>query len=168
MKLQGLDQLKQNLRESQLLMQTIPEKLASIKEDPEPNPTPLEVDEAGTLWVRKRVKVVIQCDPLARIKDYIHKSNSKDEINPKEETKPKDEIKVENCEPVSCILNPENLNLLDGLKVLTRIGRHFYPGRARAVEPPFIFAVRYSSFSSMWQTVIYNIKHIKYSNYLIF
>ncbi len=35
----------------------------------------------------------------------------------------------------------ENLDLLDGMRVLTRIGAHFYPGRVRAIEPPFIFAL---------------------------
>jgi hypothetical protein len=27
------------------------------------------------------------------------------------------------------------------MRVLTRIGAHFYPGRVRAIEPPFIFAL---------------------------
>ena len=124
-------------------MQTIPEKLASLSEYSESTLSSVTVDEAGTLFVRKRVKVVIQMDPLSRIKDQFFRSNSKDENKPpKEEIKPKDEIMIENSGLGSCILNPEKLNLLDGLKVLTRIGRHFYPGRARAVDPPFIFAVR--------------------------
>jgi hypothetical protein len=48
----------------------------------------------------------------------------------------------------SCLesnLMQENLDLLDGLRVLTRIGAHFHPGRVRAVEPPFIFAVSLDS-----------------------
>ena len=39
----------------------------------------------------------------------------------------------------------ENLDLLDGLRVLTRLGPHFYPGRERAIEPPFIFALSLDS-----------------------
>merc|ERR1712130_936080 len=35
----------------------------------------------------------------------------------------------------------ENLDLVDGLRVLTKIGSHFYPGRVKAIDSPFIFAV---------------------------
>ena len=34
---------------------------------------------------------------------------------------------------------------MDGLRVLSRMGAHFYPGRVRAIEPPFIFAVSLDS-----------------------
>ena len=130
---QGLEEVKRRLREGQLLMKTIPD---TIKEEPEEKSEPTYVDSVGTLIVRKKVRVVCQVDPLCRIRDQRAGAGARDGAGGKDGTG--DGATV----PRSCSLFPENLDLLDGLRVLTRIGAHFYPGRARAVEPPFIFAVR--------------------------
>ena len=43
--------------------------------------------------------------------------------------------------PGTCTIYQENLDLVDGLRVLTRFGPHFYPGCVKTIESPSIFAV---------------------------
>ena len=43
--------------------------------------------------------------------------------------------------PGTCTIYQENLDLVDGLRVLTRIGPHFYPGCVKTIESPSLFAV---------------------------
>ena len=43
--------------------------------------------------------------------------------------------------PGPCTIYQENLDLVDGLRVLTKVGPHFYPGSVKTIESPSIFAV---------------------------
>ena len=71
------------------------------------------------------------------IVDHLPKKNSPppqslDQEDPERPTTPP---------PGTCTIYQENLDLLDGMRVLTKIGPHFYPGKVTAVEGSSIFAV---------------------------
>ena len=95
--------------------------------DPQPN--------SSTLIVRKRVTVQRYSEPLMNIVDQLPKPSTS--LQSVEE----DEDRPETPPPGTCTIYQENLDLLDGMKVLTRIGPHFYPGKVTAVEGSSIFAV---------------------------
>ena len=120
----------------------------------------------GTLFVRKRVRVQSSVDALYRIRDCRvnnvgrppnssrsgsgETSNATSSLGDITSTQSSElsersgEISEDAAEnPLgTCQLSSESVGRLDGTRVLTRVGAHFYPGRATAVEPPFIFAVR--------------------------
>ena len=66
---------------------------------------------------------------------------------PKKNSPPPQSVDQEDLErpttppPGTCTIYQENLDLLDGMRVLTKIGPHFYPGKVTAVEGSSIFAV---------------------------
>ena len=120
---------------------TAADRLPDIVEEPE-----LERTSAGSLIVRKRVRVQSPVDPLVRIKDLVVKaakderrkdesgrrndesvkkdeSGRKDESEQRADSGRKDEFGQDDSgrkdDPVNCRLYPENLGLLDGLKVQT-------------------------------------------------
>ena len=93
---------------------------------------PSKEDPAKTLIVRKSVKVQDYSDPLMTIRDQL----------PRVSPPPSDQgERPVTPPPGPCIIYQENLDLVDGLRVLTRIGPHFYPGCVKTIEAPSIFAV---------------------------
>ena len=94
-----------------------------------------QVDKhSATLIVRKSVKVQDYADPLMTIRDQLPKSS------------PPPQLINESERPVTpppgpCTIYQENLDLVDGLRVLTKIGPHFYPGSVKTIDSPSIFAV---------------------------
>ena len=100
-------------------------------------------DEAGpskpaladnkTLFVRKRVKVQDHSNPLMTIKDQLAKVSPPPQCN--------DDSRPDTPPPGPCTIYHENLDLVDGLRVLTRVGPHFCPGSVKTIESPSIFAV---------------------------
>ena len=89
-------------------------------------------DPAKTLIVRKSVKVQDYSDPLMTIRDQLPRASPPpSDLGDRPVTPP----------PGPCIIYQENLDLVDGLRVLTRIGPHFYPGCVKTIEAPSIFAV---------------------------
>ena len=84
--------------------------------------------------VRKSVKVQDYSDPLMTIRDQLPRTSplpASSDLAERPVTPP----------PGPCIIYQENLDLVDGLRVLTRIGPHFYPGCVKTIEAPSIFAV---------------------------
>jgi len=88
-----------------------------------------------TIIVRKKVTVQRCSEPLMNIVDHMPKKNSPPPQAPEDENRPT------TPPPGTCTIFQENLDLLDGMRVLTKIGPHFYPGKVTAVEGSSIFAV---------------------------
>ena len=88
-----------------------------------------------TLIVRKSVKVQDYSDPLMTIRDQLLPKQSPPSQLLNETERPM------TPPPGTCTIYQENLDLVDGLRVLTRIGPHFYPGCVKTIESPSIFAV---------------------------
>ena len=87
-----------------------------------------------TLIVRKSVKVQDYSNPLMTIRDQLPKQSPPPQLlneTDRPMTPP----------PGTCTIYQENLDLVDGLRVLTRFGPHFYPGSVKTIESPEIFAV---------------------------
>ena len=87
-----------------------------------------------TLIVRKSVKVQDYSNPLMTIRDQLPKHSPPPQLlneTDRPMTPP----------PGTSTIYRENLDLVDGLRVLTRIGPHFYPGSVKTIESPSIFAV---------------------------
>ena len=99
----------------------------------EAGPSKAATIEEKTLFVRKSVKVQDYSDPLMTIRDQLAKVSPPPQCN--EESRP------ETPPPGPCTIFEDNLDLVDGLRVLTRVGPHFYPGSVKTIESPSIFAV---------------------------
>ena len=98
--------------------------------------TKLGDNNAGTLIVRKSVRVQDYADPLMTIRDQLSKNSPPPQlINETSEARPM------TPPPGPCTIYQENLDLVDGLRVLTKVGPHFYPGYVKTIESPSIFAV---------------------------
>jgi len=97
-------------------------------------PYDTETRQVKTLVIRKRVRVQEYADPLLTIRDQLPKNSPPPQMI-------EDEERPVTPPPGTCTIYEENLDLVDGMRVLTKIGCHFYPGRVKAIDSPYIFAV---------------------------
>ena len=105
------------------------------EESVDQNSSSSQAKNVKTLIVRKSVKVQDYSDPLMTIRDQLLPKHSPPPQHLNETERPM------TPPPGTCTIYQENLDLVDGLRVLTRIGPHFYPGCVKTIESPSIFAV---------------------------
>ena len=122
-----LESIEESLTEQPVCSDnSLPQQTCDIRQQERPT---------TTVVVRKKVTVQRYSEPLMDIVDQLPKKSSPPPSTLEDPDRPM------TPPPGTATIYQENLDLLDGMKVLTRIGPHFYPGKVTAVEGSSIFAV---------------------------